>query len=76
MRQTNHTARCSHGDDDGTHSAVDLVKTRTSFGLALVLVIAATGITACGGSAPSPTSAVQTAGDLSGVRIEVHEAPG
>jgi len=51
------------------------MRVRTGTGLALLVVLGAIGSTCSGPQSASPTAS-PAAGDLAGIRIEVHEAPG
>jgi hypothetical protein len=55
---------------------VDCVRARTATGLALLLVLGGIGTVACSETQPSPTPSSPIIGDLAGVEIEVHKAPG
>ncbi|MCJ7780838.1 MAG: hypothetical protein MUQ27_08420 [Acidimicrobiia bacterium] len=48
---------------------------RTAIGLTLLLVLMA-AVSGCGGLQSAPPRSTPAPGDLIGLRIEVHEAPG
>ena len=52
------------------------MRVRTAIGLAVLLVFVAIGSAACSGTQSSPSATSPVIGDLAGVEIDVHKAPG